>query len=251
MALADDSKGKEAEKKERTGDEIAPVIPKRPHQSFFGYLSQFLHPGYHLRKIKEDVKASIHALQNRDLEVLKDDQESLAHAIRGRLLATYFLVGPFGILGPICGTFFQFGIGRSTPFAAVASFFITIIVGNIFSFIGFQCIWAFSSRTLYQRKPPKLYDWIQLWKDLLPLQWQGLQRWAGANVVLMPVSALALSMIDKFAPAIAHNVPIGVLTPGLEIIFVHTSLIRLMGDLFEKESHRIAANHMFAPVFEG
>ncbi|MBS1715381.1 MAG: hypothetical protein JST30_13710 [Armatimonadetes bacterium] len=213
-----------------------------------GYLREFCRPRYHLHKIQEDFKASVHALRNRDLEVLKSDKDSLARALRGRLLATYFLVGPFGILGPLSGTYFQYWIAQNVPFlshfVSLCSFFITIIIGNIFSIIGFQVIWAFSSATLYRMRPPAFYNWILFWKDILPLQWTGLQRWLGANVILMPLSALALSLVDRFLPSVAKAVPIGVLTPALELVFVHTSLIRLMGDLFEKESHRIAANHV-------
>ncbi len=211
------------------------------------YLKEFARPGYHIRKIKEDFHASIHALKNRDLEVLKDDATSLAKAIRGRLLASYFLVGPFGILGPISATYFQYNIAKHFAFASVLTLIVTIVIGNLFSVIGFQVIWGFSSRALYRHRPPLIYDFFQMWRDILPLQWHGFQRWAAANVFLMPVSVLALSLIDKFFPAFGHAVPVGILTPALELIFVHTSLIRLMGDLFEKESHRIALNHSKVP----
>lgn len=183
--------------------------------------------------------------------MLKGDSDSLAHAIRGRLLATYFTVGPFGLLGPIAGAYFQYNLAQKLPFPAVSSFFITILVGNIFSIIGFQLIWAFSARPLYVLPAPKFFSGVTFYRDLLPLQWHGFQRWAAANVVLMPLCTIALSALDKFFPSFTHTVPVGVLTPALEIIFVHTSLIRLMGDLFEKESHRIAVNHAIQPSGEG
>lgn len=214
-----------------------------PHPGLGRYLREFLRPGYHLHKIKEDFRASVHALRNRDLDQLRMDEKSLARAIRGRLLATYFLVGPFGILGPVSGTWFQYGFAENVPFANLLTFAITIVVGNIFSILGFQMIWAFSAKGLYRLKPPAFYNWILFWKDILPLQWQGFKRWAAANVVLMPVSMIALSLIDLYLPRVKHYVPIGVLTPALELLFVHTSLIRLMGDLFEKESRRISRNH--------
>ena len=118
------------------------------------YLKEFARPGYHIRKIKEDFHASIHALKNRDLEVLKDDATSLAKAIRGRLLASYFLVGPFGILGPISATYFQYNIAKHFAFASVLTLIVTIVIGNLFSVIGFQVIWGFSSRALYRHRPP-------------------------------------------------------------------------------------------------
>lgn len=223
-----------------------PVTHHRPHtlREFWDYIKQFAKPGYHWRKIKEDFRASIHALRNRDLVVLKNDEASLAHAVRGRLLATYFMVGPFGMLGPIAGAFFQYKLAQHFPWVSVASFFITILIGNIFSIIGFQIIWALSANPLYRHRV--FFDILLFWRDLLPLQANGFKRWAGANVILMPLCTVMLSLIDRFAPAFAKAVPVGVLTPMLEIVFVHTSLIRLMGDLFERESRRIAANHAHA-----
>ncbi|MBS1724105.1 MAG: hypothetical protein JSS66_14260 [Armatimonadetes bacterium] len=210
---------------------------------FLSYLKNFLRPGYHVKKIQEDFRASMHALKNRDLEVLKCNEKSLAKAIRGRLLATYFLVGPFGILGPIVGTYFQYWIATHLPFASLLTFAVTIIVGNIFSTLGFQIIWAWTARSLYRSPDPPYYHWVTFWSDILPLQLKGLKRWLGANSILMPMSVVALSLIDKFLPAIGHAVPIGVLTPAMELIFVHTALIRLMGDVFENESQRIAQHH--------
>lgn len=227
--------------------------PAKPRslKALLTYLREFLRPAYHLKKIKEDIKASVHALRNRDLVILKDDVDSLAHALRGRLLATYFMVGPFGVLGPVAGTFFQYKIAQNFPGVSMMTFAVTIIVGNIFSIIGFQIIWACSAYYLYRMKPPAFFNWLSLWRDILPLQWKGFQRWAGANVVLVPLCTLALGLIDRFLPQVSKVVPFGVLTPAAEILFVHTSLIRLMGDLFEKESHRIAKNHMTVPPLEG
>lgn len=217
----------------------------RPHnvKEFLVYAREFLNPAYHLKKIKEDVKASIHALRNRDFEVLKCDVGSLAQAIRGRLFATYFMVGPFGILGPIAGTYFQYNIAQNFPAVSLLTFAVTIIVGNIFSIIGFQIIWAVSARHLYRMKPPAYFNWFSLWRDILPLQWKGFKRWAGANVILVPICTLFLFCLDRFLPQVSRAIPFGVLTPAAEIVFVHASLIRLMGDLFEKESRRIAENH--------
>lgn len=208
------------------------------------YLKNLIRPKYHLFKLAEDVRASIHALKNRDLEVLRDDETSLAHAIRGRLFATYFMVGPFGMFGPIAGTFFQYRIAQNWPFLSLLSFIVTIVVGNICSIIGFQCIWAVSAKPMYCRR--NSFDIRSFWKDIVPLQIHGFKRWAVANCLLVPLCLLFLSGIDKFIPQIAKAVPFGVLTPMAEILFVHTSLIRLMGDLFERESKRIAANHASA-----
>ncbi len=219
---------------------------KRPvpqHKGLGEYLREFLRPRYHLHKIQEDVKASVHALKNRDLEVLKYNEESLGRAIRGRLLAAYFLVGPFGALGPIVGVGFQYWVAAHLPFPGFSTYMVILLVGNFFSTLGFQIIWGVSSRTLYRGRQWWFYDFLSMWRDILPLQWQGLKRWAVANVFLVPMASLALSLIDKFLPLVSKNVPLAILVPFLELLFVHTSLIRLMGDLFEVESHRIAANH--------
>ncbi|MCW5940416.1 MAG: hypothetical protein KF884_12270 [Fimbriimonadaceae bacterium] len=224
-----------------------PVTPRSPIDKLrfvAGYLRDFLKPAYHLRKIKEDVRASVHAVRNRDLEMMKGDHDGFARAIRGRLFATYFLVGPFGAMGFLAGLAFQYGIGKSLPYLGLLTFAVTIIVGNIGTIIGFQTLWGLFHRKLYSKGAPTFFDWVLFWRDILPLQWSGFRLWLAANVVLLPLATVLLGLLDQFLPAVTAAVPVAIIVPTLELFLVHSSLIRLMGDLFERESHRIADNHL-------
>jgi hypothetical protein len=227
--------------------ETAPATMKSPGERLrlvACYLREFLKPAYHLRRIKDDVRASVHAVRNRDLEVMKCDREGFARAIRGRLFATYFLVGPFGSLGFFAGLGFQYGIGKQLPYLGLLTFAVTIVVGNLGTIVGFQSLWGLFHRRLYSKGAPTFFDWVLFWRDILPLQWNGLRLWLAANIVLLPLATLVFGLLDQFLPVVTATVPVAAIVPALELFLVHSSLIRLMGDLFERESHRIADNHL-------
>lgn len=231
----------------------APVEPAwRPHFGFgemIAYLRDLASPRYHLRKLREDLRASRHALKNRDLEAIRHDVESLTRAIRGRLVAVYFMVGPFGSLGFFAGLWFQYVVAQDLPFSGVLTMLVTVTFGNIGSIIGFQTIWFWAHRNLYRDEEGTFWGQVMdMWRDIVPMQVHGIKLWAGANVVLLPAMALFLAALEAAFPRFVKLVPIAVVAPALEVVFLHTTLIRLMGDLFESESERMARRHTRALV---
>ncbi|MGE0000595.1 MAG: hypothetical protein AB7F50_11405 [Fimbriimonadaceae bacterium] len=222
-------------------DLIALTNEARLDKNVRAYLKRFLRPGYHLKKIREDFFAAKHALENRDLEQLREHPLSFAKAIRGRLFAAYFLVGPFGMLGLIGGAWFQYT--TTLPGKGTLTYAVTILLGNVCATIGYQIIWAFFHRSFYWGKVGFGRGFVAMQRDLLPLQWRGLKLFMTAIVVLAPAFLLALAAIDTWLPAFTAVVPVGLLSFALEFVFVHASLVRLMGDLFERESLRIAHRH--------
>lgn len=222
-------------------DLIALADEARLDKDIGAYLKRFLRPGYHLKKIREDFRASKHALENRDLERLRSHPLSFAKAIRGRLFAAYFMVGPFGMLGLIGGAWFQYT--TTLPGKGTLTYLVTILLGNICATIGFQIIWTFFHRSFYWSGASPMQGFLAMQRDLLPLQWRGLKLFVTAIVVLAPLFLLALAAIDTWFPAFTAVVPVGLVSFALEFVFVHASLVRLMGDLFERESLRIAHHH--------
>lgn len=206
-----------------------------------GYLKRLLRPAYHLRRLREDVRAAKHALANRDLEQLRSHPLSFARAVRGRLFAAYFLVGPFGMLGLIGGAWFQYT--TTLPGKGTLTYLVTLALGNLFTTIGYQVIWTFFHRSWYWANASLAQGFLNMQRDLLPLQWRGFKLFATAIIVLAPAFLLSLAAIDAFFPALTSVVPVGLVSFALEFVFVHATLVRLMGDLFERESLRIAHRH--------
>jgi hypothetical protein len=223
-------------------DLIELIEEAKPTRDVRGYVRQFLHPGYHLRKIREDVRAARHALQNRDLESLRCDVAAFAKAIRGRLFAAYFLVGPFALVGFLAGTWYQYA--TALPYEGIVSYLLTLLVGNLGSTVGFQLIWAVAHRRLYWGgRTGSGGGWMGLWRDLLVLQWRGFKLFVVASALIIPGLALMLAVLDRLAPQFVSVMPVAATASMLELFFVHGTLVRLMGDLFERESVRIAENH--------
>lgn len=242
--MTDPAQERDAERLEH--DLIELIEEAKPTKDLRGYVRQFVRPGYHVRKIREDVRAARHALKNRDLETMRCDVAAFATAIRGRLFAAYFLVGPFALIGFVVGTWYQYA--TALPYEGIATYLITLLVGNIGSTLGFQLIWAAAHRRLYWGGAPgQGGGWLGLWRDLLGLQWRGFKLFVVASALIIPLLALLLALLDRLAPQFVSVVPVAATASTLELFFVHGTLVRLMGDLFERESVRIAENHCVAP----
>lgn len=204
------------------------------------YFREFCRPGYHAQRIKEDFKASRHALRNRDLLQILHDRDSLAQALRGRFFAAYFMVGPFGLIGPVVGTWAQ--LTFHNYFAGTIG---TIIGGNIGSLIGFQLVWWFSNTRFYAHGRPRFGQrFLDFERDVLPIQWDGFKGWLTLNTVLLPIVLLLTAILQATIPKLAPVVPMSVVVPTLEIILLHGALIRVMGDIFERHSALIADRHI-------
>ncbi|MCW5936676.1 MAG: hypothetical protein KIT11_05155 [Fimbriimonadaceae bacterium] len=223
---------------------------KRSPKEVFGYLRELINPAYHWHKLMDDFRASRHALENRDLESIRHDVISLAKAIRGRLFAVYFMVGPFGSLGFFSGIAFQYLTPNDLWQKGVLTMLVTIIGGNIGSIIGYQAIWFSAHRSLYRDEDGNLLAQLNnMWHDVVPMQLQGIKLWVMANAFMIPALGLFISLLEWAFPAFVHAVPLAVVVPVLEVFFVHTTLVRLMGDLFVHESQRIAERH-YRPLAE-
>ena len=203
------------------------------------YIRQLLKPSYHLRKILDDLKAAKHALSERDLDKIRDDEEALARAFRGRMFATFLLSGAFGVFGPLLGTVFQYSTGNPTE-----GFFVGLIIANLFGTIGYQVIWYTAHRSMYRDRAKTFGGrFLALEKDLLSLQWDGMRYTALFLLVSVPIMLLLIKGIEWMAAPVARVIPFAVIGPMVEMIFIHSSLVRVMGDLFERHSHRVAHNY--------
>lgn len=209
------------------------------------YIRDFANPAYHVRKIIEDFRAAKHALKNRDLDTISHDEVEFAHALRGRLFACFMLAGAPAGLGPIIGTFVQYQTGKPT-----LALWVGIVSANILNTVAFQIVWWLAHRKMYARTAPTPWGRFQSFeRDILKLQWDGFRLALIIIAVTGPVATAVIELLNHFAPDVSRVVPFPLLTSWVEILLLQSSLVRLMGDLFERHSHRLAKNHL-TPVPE-
>jgi hypothetical protein len=227
------------------GKETAALGPLERLKVLGRYIRDFANPRYHIRKIVEDFRAAKHALRNRDLDTLSHNEVEFAHALRGRLFACFMLAGAPAGLGPIIGTFVQYQTGKPT-----LALWVGIISANILNTVSFQVVWWFAHRKMYARTAPTAIGRFKSFEhDILRLQWDGFRLALIIIAVTGPVATAVIELLNHFAPQVSKVVPFPLLTSWTEILLLQSSLVRLMGDLFERHSHRLAQNHL-TPVPE-
>jgi hypothetical protein len=209
-------------------------------QGVVAYARLLLQPSYHLKRIIEDLRAARHALAQWDLDCLRSDEGALAQAIRGRMFATFLLSGLFGVFGPILGTANQYV--TKNPYEG---FFVGLIVANLFGSIGYQIIWWVAHQKMYRaRKGTGVGRFLALERDLLPLQWDGLRYTALFLLITAPIMLALIAVIHHFAAPLAQVIPFPVIMVAVETVVVHSSLVRVMGDLFEKHAARVSHDYL-------
>lgn len=217
-------------------------ISKEPvslKQQFKDYIKLFLNPGYHLKKIVEDIKAAKDALAKRNLDELLTDRVALAHAFRGRLFATFILSGVFGMLGPLLGTATQYSTGN--PYGGLIT---GVLIANIFGTTGYQIIWSFAHRKLYKRCSRSwIGRFVALQRDLIKMQLVGfVQTLAMIGVVLVLMLGV-IWLIEKLSKQASMIIPFAVIGPMVEMVVVQSMVVRAVGDLFERHSWVLADTH--------
>jgi hypothetical protein len=202
---------------------------------FFAYAKLLLRPSYHLRKIVDDLRAARHALAQWDLDSLRGDEAILTRAFRGRLFATFLLSGMFGVFGPILGTVNQYVTKNPTE-----GFLVGLLIANLFGTIGFQIIWWLAHQRMYRARQLGMWQrFLALERDLLPLQWDGLRFTALFLLVTVPIMLGLIHLLESLAAPVATVIPFPVIGVVVEMVVIHSSLVRVMGDLFEKHAARI------------
>jgi hypothetical protein len=213
---------------------------ERKTEQVKSYLKSFSRPSYHVKSLIEDFQKARHGLANWDLDELNTDRDAFAGAFRGRLFSTYLLSGFIGALGVVTGQVTQYV--TASPYLG---FFVGLLGANLFATIAFQAIWASAHAKMYSTKGATFWTkFIALERDILPLQWDGFRLAFLLITLTAPIMLGAIWLALRYAPDAAVIIPFPVISAGLEMIIVHSSLIRIMGDLFERHSWKIADRHL-------
>jgi hypothetical protein len=149
------------------------------------------------------------------------------------------LSGAFGMFGPLLGTAFQYSTGNPTE-----GFLLGLLLANVFGTLGYQVIWYVAHRKMYFARAKTFgARFMALERDLLPLQWDGLRYTLLFLLLTVPIMLLIIKGFEWLAAPAAKVIPFAVLGPMVEMVVIHSSLVRVMGDLFERHSHRVAHSY--------
>lgn len=201
-----------------------------------GRVGRYLNPLYHLRQAREDLRASRHALRNYRFDAVRHDQGMLARTMRGKLFGTFFVAGIFNLSGVITGTAAQ--AATQNPWVGL---FTTIIVASIVSTTAYQIVWAMTNRDLYHRFFRSRWQrFVAIERDLLPIQLTGFKFALAFGLISVPLTSLLIIVLEPISPYLVRIIPMGVVVATLDAILVSGTFVRIMGDLFEVHSVRLA-----------
>jgi hypothetical protein len=205
-----------------------------------------LNPKYHVMRLREDLGHMMKAIALRKTLNFEDHEVSLGEVFRGKLLSTFFLTGPSGLVA----LGLAYWVQRITANAFVG-FFMTVLFLGVITSAFYQLLWYLDNRRIYRQAfGDPISRFLNLQRDILPVNFKGIRT----GLVLGAVStfwlaSLIIAPIQIFFPRVAEVVPAGLLLFGLEAIFVQAPLLRIMGDFFEK--HGQVLGEKYRPALTG
>jgi len=84
-------------------------------------------------------------------------------------------------------------------------------------------------------------------RDIGPAQWRGFKYVATSWLISVPLNSGVILLLEHFLHEGAFIVPIPVVAGAIEGLLIQTTLIRIMGELFDKQSHVLAARYCRKP----
>lgn len=189
----------------------------------------YLDPRYHIDQMREDLRATLHALRCKNLKNL--DRVEFAKALRGRLFACFFVAGPFSFTGVVASVWLQ-ARSHNLWVGMISMYIINIAVSTL----AYQVAWGVSSREFYSEKRSPWRLATNVLADIWPVQWKGLVWAFTFSMISIPFNSVLIVVIYAFLPKTAESVPMGLVVAVFDFVFVSGTFVRVMGDIFEKYS---------------
>ncbi len=210
---------------------------KRNHIRF-ARIARYANPKYHWRKLLEDIKSAKAGLKMWQLDNAKSEAE-LRGAIRGKLFATFLAGTPIAGIGSPAGYAIQ--IWSNDPMLGVVC---GVLLANVLGLIAFQIIWGSTNRAFYEKRYGGWsHRWAALFHDLWPMQWKSIRIALFMNIFLLPLAWVVTALLHLAFPNGLRFIPIGFLLSAAEAVFIQTTTLRLLGDLFERHSRVLARQY--------
>ncbi len=211
------------------------------HSRGFGkVILDFLNPGYHFRRMKEDLVVTKAALMKRK-ELLRGqaNSEDLPEIFRGKLMGVFFATGWTNLVGIALGYVAQKMF--SSPWAGLL---LTPVLCFLMTAIGFQIGWWLDNRRIYgaYHKDPA-HQFLELQKDMMPVHRTSLPMAIAFSFANVLIAAPILALLTWLVPDFAREAPAGLLIMIGEFLFIAGTFVRVMGDFFDKHGYALAIKY--------
>jgi len=193
--------------------------------------------------MREDLRHFSNAIKTRkDFGRDVIDRQALAEAFRGKLFGSFFFSGPFSLSGVLFGTALQYAFRN--PWLGI---FAPVLVGHLVATVAYQIIWWLDNRKLYATYTASPFRrWIEMEKDLIPVHVAGFKMAFAFAAVTIPLNSVILVTLDHFSPYLAAVLPMSVVVMLVDVIFVSSTIVRVMGDMFERHAFVLADKYRMA-----
>lgn len=213
---------------------------EHPKRTFGRVVLDFLNPGYHFRRLKEDMVATKAALQKRkELLAGSMSHAELPEVFRGKLMGVFFATGWTNMVGIGLGY-----VAQKMFSNAWVGLLSTPILCYVMTAIGFQVGWWIDNMKIYQgyKKDPA-HQFFELQKDMWPVHQKAFSMAVVFTIVNVGFASPILAALTFFAPNVAKEIPAGMLIMIGEFLFIAGSFVRVMGDFFDKHSYKLAMKY--------
>ena len=208
-----------------------------------GTLAKYGNPVYHWHRMQEDLLHFSNAIKNRK-DFGRDimDRQGLAEAFRGKLFGSFFFSGPFSFTGVLFGAALQYLF--KNPWLGI---FAPVAIGHLVSTIAYQVIWWLDNRKLYATYTSSGWrQFIEMEKDLIPIHIAGFKVALAFAAITIPFNSVILVILDHFSHYLATVLPMSVMVMFVDLLFVSSTIVRVMGDLFERHAFVLADKYRMA-----
>ncbi|MEZ5163484.1 MAG: hypothetical protein R2688_06980 [Fimbriimonadaceae bacterium] len=202
-------------------------------------LLNFVNPAYHWKRLKEDLKVSRKALENRRAIQNGELQgHPLPEIFRGKLFGVFFATGWTNLVGIGLGYVTQLYVNSLSnslsKYAHWIGLFSTPIYCFVVTAIAYQVGWWLDNKQIYRKHAPDpAHQFQHLERDMIPIHLTALKFAVGFGVVQHPfweplpnLLRYSLAQWQSFSRRSIHHAG--------GFLFVAGPFVRIMGDFFDK-----------------
>lgn len=201
---------------------------KGPVAKALGRLGDMLNPAYHVRQMKEDMKAFKLAMANRQRLLHETDHSDIVELFRGRLVGTFFISGPSNLVGVALASWLQVASGM--PYMAL----LMPVVCYLTTALAYQVVWAYENRKLYGWLPGSPWTrFVAMEKDLWPVHRASFRYALFFYFLLTVTQPIVIFAVDSLNHKLAQRVPFPAIMTVVEFLLISGPFVRNMGDFFE------------------
>jgi hypothetical protein len=181
-----------------------------------------------------------HAIRtHRELESGTLSEADLAQSFRGKLLACFYLSGPFSWIG--IGTSYWLQRKFENPWLGQYS---THLINMVVTTLAYQMFWWLGNYEVYRAEAGTTRHRFRAFeRDLLPVHWAGIRIGMTFNVFTWPLTSGLLFLIHYANRHAAIAIPAPAVQQIVDVTLVNTTFMRLMADFFERWSHELGRRH--------